>query len=310
MGSRRLERAGLGAVAVGRREDALSGLRLLESRREQQRREGAAGVAEASEQRRHELRRAHTQRAREARVGALVGRVEGDAREVFRRRSGALEQALHGLEHARVIALLEHEALLPGVDEAVALGAPEIDELLGDAVEGLEGRDRIRRPDEEGGRAVAPAALEARARRAHAAVARHDEHAARGAGGDGVRRGAERAEAGAQRAAEVGAAHVAAQVEGLREERRALLLAERVAGGGEEQGVDAGPVEAAQAVHSGRDRHRDGVLVVPGDGLLRAAVLGRAPAERGEGKPRGRHVGAVADDAGSGHSLFSTFTPP
>ena len=44
-------------------------------------------------------------------------------------------------------------------------------------------------------------------------------------------------------------------------------------GRGEEDGVDAGAVEAAQTVQRRRDAHRHAVFVAPGDGALGSAVV-------------------------------------
>jgi hypothetical protein len=274
----------------------------------EQRREGAARVAEAAEQRVDDRASVEAQRAHRAPVGALVGRVERDAREVRALRARPLEQPPYRLDEARLVALLQDEALLPAVDEAVALGAPDVDDLLGHLMEAVDRRDRVLTADEERGGAVADRALEGRAGRGQAAVARDDEHAPRRAGGHRVERAPQRVEAGAQRAAEVRGADVAAQVESLREERRTLLLAEGIRRRREEHAVDRTAVEAAQAVHRGRHGHGDGVLVVPGDRLLGAAVLRGPPADRREREPRRRDVGAPRDDPGA-HS-FSSFTPP
>src|SRR5262249_53470610 len=146
------------------------------------------------------------QPARRVAVAARIGREERDPGAVDRADAQALEEAGDHLGEARRVALLYDKAVLPAVDEGIALAAPEVDDLVGHREAAPEARDRVGLADEEGDRAVAEVRLEPRARRREPAVARDDEHAARRAGGDGVEGAAQRLEARAQRARRVGGA--------------------------------------------------------------------------------------------------------
>jgi hypothetical protein len=297
------EREHVGAVAVAGDEQAIARPRRLERRRQEQRREGGAGVAEPTEQGVLHPGGVEAEGANGRGVAARVRAVHHEAGEVRGRGVAALEQAAHRLHDVLGVAVLDDEALLPGVHEAIVFGAPDVDDLVGPGVRRLELDRRVDVPDQKGGGAVAPVALERRARRPHAAVARDHEHAARRARGDRVDGGAQGRRPRTQRPAVVGGADVAPQVEGLGDQARGLLLAEGVGRGGEEQAVHAGAVEAAQAVHARADPHRDAVLVVPGDGLLGAAVAPGATGDRAERQPGARNVGTVRDD--SGHAATS-----
>src|SRR5262249_48211187 len=165
------ERDRLGTVAVARDDEALAGLRGLERRGEQERRVGRPRVAEPAEERILEALGGDAQPARRVAVAARIRRAERDPGAVARADAQALEEAGDRLGEARRVALLHDKAVLPAVDEGIALAAPEVDDLVGHREAALEARDRVGLADEEGDRAVAEVRLEPRARRREPAVA-------------------------------------------------------------------------------------------------------------------------------------------
>ena len=240
-------------------------------------------------------------------MAPCVGRIEGDALVVGGRTSRVREQPLHGFRDAGRVTLLDHETIFPRMHEGVALTPPHVDDFVRHRVGVADGRDRVAVLHQEGHRAVAEVHLQAGARCAHARVAGDHQYARRRARRDGVDRSAQRGDAGAQRAAVVRRANVAPQVESAGNQRRGLLLFERVGGGGEEHTVDARAIETAQAVDGSGDAHRHAVFVVPGDGLLGPAIPAPVLARlSGDGRQRQagrRHVGAVGSDADHVDSL-------
>ena len=102
------------------------------------------------------------------------------------------------LAHAPPIAVVDDEALLPRVHERIALGAPHVDDLVGDRMARDEVKCDFFPGDQERGGAVAEIRLHRGARRRHARVRGDHQHAPRGARLHGVDRGAQRGRAGAQ----------------------------------------------------------------------------------------------------------------
>ena len=187
--------------------------------------------------------------------------------------------------------MVDDEPVLPCVHERVALAPPHVDDLVGDRVPGVETRRDVSVADEERRRPVAEVGLERRARGGHSRVAGDDEHSRRRPRLDRVEGGAERRRTRAQRIADVGGHDVAPQVERLRDDRRALLLLERVRGGREEDAVDGRPVDTLETADRGGHRHGEGVLVPVGHRLLGAAGL--AAADDRQRHPQHRDVRAV-----------------
>src|SRR5205809_2125473 len=294
---RRLEHERLGTVAVADQQDALAGLRTLERRRQQERRERRPRVAYLPEERVLRLRRLEAELAHQRAVTARVGTVEHQLREVLRPEPRLRQQPAHHLAHAGAVAVVDDEAVLPRVHEGIALGAPHVDDLVRDRVARRERERDVLRACQEGRGAVAQARLERRARRRHTRLAGDHQDALRRAGLHRIERGAERGRARAQRVAHVGRHDVAAEVERARHERRGLFLLERIGGGCEEDAVDGRTVDPPQAVDRRRYRHRDRVLVPVGDRLLGAARLRGAAADRGQGEAQHGDVGAVRGDA-------------
>ena len=128
------QREGVGAVAVAGEQQRVAGLGVLQRRDQQHRREGRAGVAEPAEQRVLHLRlRLEAELLGRRCVAARVGSVEHGLGEVLRAAAGLLEQALHRFDHHVAIAVLDDEAVFPGMHEGIAVGAPDVDDLVGDA---------------------------------------------------------------------------------------------------------------------------------------------------------------------------------
>src|SRR5262249_43165559 len=149
------ERDRLSTVAVARDDEALAGLRGLERRGEQERRVGRPRVAEPAEERILEALGGDAQPARRVAVAAPIGREERDPGAVDRAHAPRLEEAGDRLGEARRVALLHDKAVLPAVDEGIALAAPEVHDLVGPREPAPEPRDPAGLAREEGDRAVA-----------------------------------------------------------------------------------------------------------------------------------------------------------
>src|SRR5207244_204385 len=121
---RGLEHERLGTVAVADQQDALAGLRALERRRQQERRERRPRVAHLPEERVLRQSGLETELAHQRAVTARVGTVEHQLREVLRPEPRLRQQPAHHLAHAGAVAVVDDEAVLPRVHEGIALGAP------------------------------------------------------------------------------------------------------------------------------------------------------------------------------------------
>src|SRR5438046_7638078 len=112
---RGLEHERLGTVAIADQQDALAGPRVLQRRREKKRRERRPRVAHLPEERVLRLRRLEAELAHEDRVAARVGAVEDELREVLRAVPGLRDEPAYHLPHARAVAVIDDEAVLPRV---------------------------------------------------------------------------------------------------------------------------------------------------------------------------------------------------
>ena len=110
----------------------------------------------------------------ERRVAAGIRPVEHEAGEIGGLAVELRQQSAHGLAHVGAIAVVDDEAVLPGVDEGVALGAPDVDHLVGDGVRVLDRDGRVPVADQKGRCRVAEIRLQRGARRGHAGVADDD----------------------------------------------------------------------------------------------------------------------------------------
>src|SRR5262249_48981057 len=127
-----LERERMRTVAVARHEQPVAGPRGLERVREQHQRERRARVAELSEQRVLDLLILEAEFARGPAAAALVGCIERDAGEVLWIATTLREQRADRGDQVGRIALLDREAVLPRVREALALDPPNVLQLVGD----------------------------------------------------------------------------------------------------------------------------------------------------------------------------------
>src|SRR5437870_1358901 len=216
---RGLEHERLGTVAVADQQDALAGLRALERRRQQERRERRPRVAHLPEERVLRQSGLETELAHQRAVTARVGTVEHQLREVLRPEPRLRQQPAHHLAHAGAVAVVDDEAVLPRVHEGIALGAPHVDDLVRDRVARRERERDVLRAYQEGRGAVAQARLERRARCRHPCLAGDHQDALRRAGLHRVDRDAERGRARAQRVAHVRRNDIAAEIERPRDQR-------------------------------------------------------------------------------------------
>ena len=72
----------------------------------------------------------------------------------------SLEQALDRGDQVGRVALLDDEAVLPGVDERVTFAAPHVDDLVRDGVVAVESDDALRVRHEERRRTVSEVGLQ------------------------------------------------------------------------------------------------------------------------------------------------------
>ena len=228
---------------------------------------------------------------------------DDDPVDLLGRELRRLERGVPGLLTQRQVLGLA-EALFPLLHVDVARCAPPVDELLGrrrrsDEL-GDHGRVLVVVAHEHRGGTVAAAGLVGTGGETAAQVGRHHEH-----GPAAVERGAQRPDAGTDRAAGVDGGSELVEAERGVNGGGVGLLEVRGVGGGEPQGVRLGPVRRApQREPGGLDAHGGGVLVV---GRHRARAPTAAAAE--EGRDLGsvqasiRHVPTGADDPSHGFGV-------
>ena len=130
-----------------------------------------------------------------------IGRVEHDVLHLPCR----VDRGSHRLDHVRQVDLLPCVASVAARDEAIAVAAPVVEQVVVARPVDVERRDRlVGRAHEDSRSAVAEEVLELAAGSRKALVGRRDEHARKPSRADRVRRGGERRRARAERGREVG----------------------------------------------------------------------------------------------------------
>ncbi len=259
---------GIASVAVAQNEDLVSRLGLLNSGDEHHQRERRSGISCGSRQIVLDLFRPGAHAFAQSRHQRRNGAADDDPGEISGFEAVLLRQSQRGFGNDLPVSFLPDPPLFPAVLEALFVQSPVIDEITGDRKRALEFRDDVFPPDEKGGRPVPERMLLAAAGLADPGLACRDQKRPRPFRAGRIKRGEERGGASLQRAGKIRRPHPGGEIERFRDDYGILALRERQGCRGEVKPSCSVPAQSVQAVHRGRNRHGDGVLVVISDGLF------------------------------------------
>ncbi len=294
----RPEHQDVGAVGEAEQGDVGPGRGRLQGGREQQRRVGGAGLADAGAEVIGDGADGVSKPAGQGRHRPGVHPGDDEDVDVTRGQPGGLQRRLPGgLAGGEVAAFAE--ALLPEVRRHLARSAPAVDELVGASRRAHQLGEEVTvvaGTDQEGGGAVAPCRLVRPPRPPDADVAAQHERGRRGA-----QRQLERPQGGAARPVEVVGADLGGEAQSGVDGGGVGAIGVRRGGGGEQDGTGGDASGLPQGQPPRLHRHGRGVLVVGGH--RSGAPPSAAPRDRrylGPGQPPVGKVGGVSEDAMSG----------